>query len=275
MRNLFQFLFKNVQYILFLLLEFFSGYLIVQESSFHHSAFLNSSNQVVGNILDDYHHAVSYVNLQKVNDSLNAEIARLKSEQPNAFFYQKDSFKIVSDSNKKAAYKYIAARVINNQTNRINNYIILDKGSKNGIQKNMGVICDKGVVGIVKDVSENFCVVISLLNSKSKVGVKVNNGNYVSMFWEGYDATTASINDLPKHIKIKKNDTIYTSGESWFYPPHLMVGTVKDFELKNGKNFYDIKVKLSTDFYQLEYVNVVQSLLRAQTDSLISKLHDE
>ena len=275
MRNLFQFLFRHFQYILFLLLEIVSGYLIVQESSFHKSAYINSSNQIVGSVLNKSHQAFTFINLQKINDSLAEENSRLRADEPYSFLPTKDSSKIVSDSNKKAAYQYIFARVINNETNRINNYIVLDKGYKNGIRKNMGVICDHGVVGIVKDVSADFCVVISVLNSKSKVGVKVNGGNFVSMIWEGYDATTTSIYDLPKHIKLKVNDTVFTSGESWFYPPHLMVGRIKEFELKNGSNFYNVKVKLSTDFYSLDYVYVVKSLLRAQTDTLFSKIHDE
>ena len=275
MRNLFQFLFKHFQYLLFFALEIFCGYLIVQESSFHHSAYINSSNQVVGNILQKQHDAFSFINLKKENDSLAAENARLRGEQPYSFISSKDSFKIIVDSNKRAAYRFIAAQVINNEVSKTNNYIVLNKGFKNGVQKNMGVICDKGVVGVVKDVSADFCLVISILNSKLKVGARVNGGNYVSMIWEGYDATTTSIYDLPKHIKIKKNDTVFTSGESWFYPPHLMIGTVKDFELKNGSNFYNIKVKLSNDFYGLNHVYIVQSLLHNQTDSLLSKIHDE
>ena len=275
MRNLFQFLFKNFQYLLFIILEIISGYLIVKESSFHQSAYINSSNQLVGDLLEKQHQVKSFIYLRKENDSLAAENARLRGEQPYSLLSIKDSFFIVTDSNKRPAFKYISAEVINNEVNKVNNYLILNKGLKNRVRKNMGVICDKGVVGIVKDVSDDFCVVISLLNSKSRVGVRVDKGNYVSMFWEGYDATTASINDLPKHIKIKKNDTVFTSGESWFYPPNLMVGTVKDYELKNGKNFYEIKVKLSNDFYALKNVYVVQSLLRAQTDTLLSKIHDD
>ncbi len=275
MRNLFQFLFRHFQYILFFLLEIFSGVLIVKESSFHQSAYINSSNQFIGNILEKQHAIKSFIYLRKENDSLAAENARLRGEQPYSLIASRDSFRITTDSNKRPAFKYIAAQVMNNEVNKINNYIVLNKGLKNGVRKNMGVVCDKGVVGIVKDVSDDFCVVISLLNSKSKVGVRIKEGNYVSMLWEGYDATTTSIYDLPKHIKIKKNDTVFTSGESWFYPPNLMVGTVKDFELKNGKNFYDIKVKLSNDFYALNNVYIVQSLLRAQTDTLLSKIHDE
>jgi rod shape-determining protein MreC len=275
MRNLFQFFLKYFQFFLFLFLEIVSISWIVKESSFHQSAYINSSNQMVGNISTYYHNAIAYINLKKVNDSLAAENALLKANQDYSFLFAKDSSKIITDSNKRAAYKYIVAKVISNETNKINNYIIIDKGSKNGIKKNMGVICDHGVVGIVKDVSDDFALIISVLHSKSKVGVRVKESNFVSMMWDGYDATTTSIIDLPKHVKIRKNDTVYTSGESWFYPANIMVGTIADYELKNGNNFYQVKVKLSTDFQALEHVYVVNSLLRAQTDTLTSRLHDE
>jgi rod shape-determining protein MreC len=229
----------------------------------------------VGNVLNYYHNIKSYVNLKRVNDSLAADNAMLKANQTYSFMMLKDSSKMIVDSNKRAAYRYIAAKVISNETNNLNNYIIIDKGFKNGIRKNMGVICDHGVVGIVKDVSDDFALIISVLHSKLKVSVRVKESNFVSMMWEGYDATTTTIGDVPKHIKIKKNDTVYTSGESLIYPANLMVGTIDEFELKNGYNFYHIKVKLSTDFQSLEHVYVVNSLLRAQTDTLTSRIHDE
>jgi rod shape-determining protein MreC len=275
MRNLFQFFIKYFQFFLFLFLEIISISWIVKESSFHQSAYINSSNQIVGSALNYYYGFTSYIHLKKVNDSLVAENALLKSHEEYSYLLSKDSSKFVLDSNKKLAYQYIVAKVISNQTTNINNYLLIDKGSKSGIKPNMGVICDHGVVGIVKDVSENFSLIISVLHSKSKVGVRVKESNFVSMVWDGYDATISSITDLPKHVKIKKNDTVYTSGQSWFYPANLMVGKIDDYGLKNGSNFYQVKVKLSTNFQALSYVYVVNSVLRAESDSLTVKLHDE
>ncbi len=275
MRNLFSFITAYFSFFLFVFLELLAGSLIVQESSFHQSAYNNAAINLTGNVMKTYAGVQSYFHLKAINDSLAHENARLREHQLDAYQFSSDSTKLVLDSLGRPAFKYISAKVVSNTTTALNNYILLDKGKADGIQSNWGVICPNGVVGVVKDVSEHFCSVISLLHNKSKVSVRVAKSNFVSMTWKGYNASYAQIEDIAKHVPLKKGDTVYTSSETWFYPPNLMVGTVDKFELTEGSNFYFVKVKLSTDFSNLNFVYVVNPLLRNEVDSLQSKMKDE
>jgi rod shape-determining protein MreC len=275
MRNLFSFIANYFNIILFVILEIIAGIFIVGESSFHQSAYSNSANNVVGQVMTYYCNVHDYINLPAKCDSLAKENAFLKNHQLSAYLTAKDSVFFKEDSLKRKAFKFISAKVISNSILNLNNYILLDKGSRNGIRNNMGVVGPNGVVGVVKDVGDNFCSVISFLHSKSKVSVQVSKSNFVSMVWKGINPAFAEIDDIAKHVPIKKGDTVYTSNETWFYPAHMMVGKVEQFELNAGNNFYQLKVKLSTDFSNLNYVYVVDPLLRNETDSLTAKLKDE
>jgi rod shape-determining protein MreC len=143
---------------------------------------------------------------------------------------------------------------------RLSNYITLDKGAKDGIKPDMGVVSVRGVVGIVFTVDEHFSVVIPLLNPKSKLSCKLNSGDYYgSLSWDGRDVHYANLEELPNHVEFQKGDTVVTSGFSAIFPPGLPVGTVVEMDNSRDHNFYSLKVKLATDFQRLKNVRVIQN----------------
>jgi rod shape-determining protein MreC len=270
MRNLFRFLIKNFNLLFFVILLFISSNIFIQESSFHKSAYINTTTSFIGKIDEIYSNFNEYLYLKKVNDSLAAENANLRSLIPSSIYQNFDTTIIVKDSFNKPLYKYICAKVISRTTDQINNYAIINKGWKDGIKSNWGVITKDGILGITKDVSENYSSIITLLHSKNHVSVSVKTSQFASLVWNGYDAMNANINGIPKHVKIRVGDTVYTSEESKF-PPKLMVGTISNYDLSGGGNFYNVKVKLSTDFFNLNYVYVVESFAKKELDSLTNK----
>ncbi|NJK85384.1 MAG: rod shape-determining protein MreC [Bacteroidales bacterium] len=153
-------------------------------------------------------------------------------------------------ANKK--YVFIHARVINNSTDKQYNYITLNRGNKDGIEKEMAVVCSDGIVGVVKEVSENFSSVISLLNLNIKINAKIKKSGYFGpLQWTGTGYRKAVLSDIPHHVKITLGDTIVTSGFSAMIPEGYMIGVISDFKLKGG-NYYEIEVDLSTDFKKPE-----------------------
>lgn len=271
MRNLFLFITKYFAVILFILLEIWSGWLIVNESDYHNSAFNNTALTLRGSVEEWYSDMRLYFRLRRVNDSLASENARLRALLPDAYMIQSDSAKIVLDSLQHPAFKFMMARVVGNTFTNQNNYLIINKGKDFGIKSGWGVVVNNGIVGVVKDVSDHYSTVLSVLHNKTKVSVRVNKSNFVSLTWKGMNASYAEIDDIAKHVPLKKGDTVFTSSETWFYPPGYMVGRVEKFELNEGSNFYNVKVKLSTDFANMNYVYVVNPLMRAEVDSLKAK----
>jgi rod shape-determining protein MreC len=247
----------------------FCIYLIVQNSYYQKASFINSSNALSANILQTSTNVEQYFYLGDVNEKLAKENAELRSHILNSFDVTYNKEYTVHDTTYHQKYIYTSAKVVNISTNRRNNFLTLNKGSNQGIQNNMAVIASNGVVGQVKDVSENFCTVMSLLHSKTTINSKIKkDGSYGPLTWDGTDFQYATLNDIPTHVKIAKGDTIVTSAYSRTFPENILIGTVESYERPPGKYFYKVKVKLSTDFKKLTYVYIVKNIHKDEQEEL-------
>jgi len=204
MRNLFIFIGKNHFILLFLILEIFSISLIVKNNEPQHTNYISTSNEVFAKVFSVNQAIGKYFYLSQINNELAEENAILHKNQ----FYSKIDKSIVSgsvtDTVTDQQYEYIVAKVINNSTNRIQNYITLNKGSRQGIEANMAVICPKGIVGIVTQVSQNFSTVMSVLHSQYRVSATFKRNTFFgSILWNGKDYQIASLTEIPFHVKFK------------------------------------------------------------------------
>lgn len=269
MRNLIVFIWKHYFVFLFLLLEAASVYLIVQNNYFQRAQFINSSNRVSANILQTYANVQNYFYLKNANENLIKENAELRSHSLVSFAAIVNSEFVVGDTTYHQKYTYTSANVVNNSTNRRNNYLTLDKGSKQGITNKMGVITSSGIVGQVKDVSENFCTVMSLLHSNFIVNSKLKkDGTFGPLSWDGENFEYATFSDIPTHVKLVKGDTVVTSQYTKIFPENILIGTVESYYREATKPFYTVKVKLSTDFKKLTHVYIVYNLLKEEQEAL-------
>lgn len=272
MRNLITFIWKHYFFFLFLLMEVLCTYLIVQNNYFQKASFINSSNQMSANILKTSADVEEYFYLKNENEKLARENAELRSRSLVSFSLLENNQYFVNDTAFRQKYTYTSSKVVNNSTNRRNNYLTLDKGSKQGIKNNMAVITSTGIVGQIKDVSENFCTVMSLLNSKTTVSSKIKkDGSYGPLTWDGENFGFATLHDIPTHVQLTKGDTIVTSSYSLTFPENIMIGTVESFERKSGEYFYTVKVKLSTEFKKLSHVYIVTNMLKKEQEELEKK----
>jgi rod shape-determining protein MreC len=269
MRNLVLFIWKHYFFFLFLLLEGFCIYLVVQNNYYQRASFINSSNGLSANILQTSTNVEQYFYLKNENENLAKENAELRSHTFGSFDITANKEFTVNDTTYHQKYIYTSAKVVNISTNRRNNFLTLNKGTKQGIQNNMAVITSTGVVGQVKDVSENFCTVMSLLHSKTTINAKIKkDGSYGPLTWDGSDFQYATLNDIPTHVRLMKGDVIVTSAYSRTFPENILIGTVESFERQSGKYFYTIKVKLSTDFKKLTYVYIVKNIHKDEQEEL-------
>jgi rod shape-determining protein MreC len=218
----------------------------------------------------------SYLDLKNINrelyernNKLETEILLLRSELEKKILdtlsfnhvLVYDSINYDSLSFVNFQYEYISASVVNNSTSYMNNYITINKGLKDGVRPDMGVVSLKGIVGIVTTVHNNYSVVISLLNSKLKVSCKVKDTNYFgALSWKGGSVEYAYLEELPTHSTFKTGDTIVTSGYSTVYPAGIIVGVVESYNKQNDDNFYSLKVRLFTDFQSLKVVSVINNI---------------
>ena len=155
------------------------------------------------------------------------------------------------------------------------NYITLDKGRLDGIEPEMGVVDQNGVVGIVSVVSDHAARVISLLNPNIRLSCKVKGSDYFgSLIWDGESPYYATLEEMPRHVQFSKGDTIVTSGYSSVFPEGLIVGTIEGNSKAKDDNFFTLKIKLSTDFTRLSVVRAIKSNIANELKELESKDND-
>lgn len=272
MRNLLAFFVRYNSFFIFLVLEMVCLYAAFRFNYYHKVTFTSASNSITGGVYNTYSGFIDYLSLAEVNDSLSRENALLRSQLQSNYWDTEVRKDVACDVNMVQAYQYFDAKVISNSTNSASNYLVVNKGRKHGIKENMGVVVPNGVVGIVMDASENFATVMSVLHKDSKVSVKIKGLNYSgSLYWLGGDSRYARASGIPKHVNIQAGDTLVTSGYSSIFPENLMVGTIESFEVPSGNNFYDITVKLSTNFETVDYVYVINYLFTKEQKELQNK----
>ncbi len=275
MRNLIVFIWKHNFFFLFLIIETFCIYLVVQNNFYQKASFVNSSNAASTSVLQTSAAIEEYFYLKTENENLAKENAWLKTQLIASKFVIMTDTHQVNKPTLHQKYVYTEAKVVNNSTSRRNNYLTLDKGSNQGVKKNMAIISSTGVVGQVQEVSDNFCTVMSLLHSKTTVSAKIKkDGSYGPLVWNGESYDYATLNDIPTHVKLIKGDTIVTSPYSLTFPENVLIGTVESFERESGKYFYTVKVKLSTDFKKLTHVYVVTNMFKEEQEVLEKKTEE-
>lgn len=263
MRNLLNFFFKYNYWFLFILLELISLSLLFRFNNYQGSSFFTSSNRLVGLVYEMMDEVTDYFNLRTINDELtqqNVEL-QLQMEGLRTSLKEMSVDSVGFERLKKetlVGYDILKAKVINNSLIHTDNYITLDKGEKDGVRSEMGVVDGEGVVGIVYLTSENYSIVIPVLNSKCSISCKIKRSDYFGFLkWEGGSSKYAIVKDMPRHSLFSLGDTIVTSGHSTVFPGGIPIGTVENISDSHDGLSYLLKVKLFTDFGRLDNVRVI------------------
>ncbi len=282
MRNLTEFLARHYHWLLFVILEAAGITLLFSYNNYQSSVFFSTANSVSGKCLEWTSKVTSYFNLAETNRQLTLRNTLLEQQLGSAM---RTIGKLTGDTALTRAeippqYTTISAKVVQNSINRTDNLITIDKGSADGVKKDMGVVSGTGVVGIVYLVGTHYSVVMPLLNSKSSISCTIRKRGYFGyLHWQGPDSQYAYVEDVPRHAHYVKGDIIETSGYSSVFPKGITVGKVLcTFNSPDGLSFR-IKIKLSTDFSNLHDVCVINapemleqnSILKAARDSIAGK----
>lgn len=282
MRNLLEFLAKYNHWFVFLILEVVSMVLLFQYNSYQGSAWFSSANAVTGKLYEWDANVETFFSLTKVNQELTQRNAYLEQEvqklsdslvcvTKDSSIYHRDQFALLRN------YRLIPAKVVANSVDKPGNLMTIDKGSADGIHKDMGVISGTGVVGIVYLVAEHYAIVIPVLNTKSNVSCMIQNRGYFGYLrWKGGVSDLAYLEEVPRHAHFKLGDYVVTSGYSAVFPPGVRVGRILHvFNSADGLS-YRVQLRLSTDFARLRDVCVIDDaamkerleIMRAAQDSI-------
>ncbi len=254
--------------IIFILLEIVSFSLIIRHNEYQRAIFSESASTLFGHVSSTITSIKDYFRLKEMNESLANENILLKNRLEE-YELLRDTIihgTVVQDS--IPVYEYIGAKQVNATYNRTKNYITLNRGRKNGLQKEMAVCTPEGIVGLIQDLSDHFAVVIPLINVDSRISAKIKKNNYYgSLQWDGNDYAYSYLNDIPYHVEVNAGDTIVTSGLSKIFPEGIVVGYVESVD-KETANFLKIKVKLAVDFKRINHVYVILNNKKNEQTSL-------
>ncbi|MFH7003755.1 rod shape-determining protein MreC [Flavobacterium bizetiae] len=276
MQQIFNFIIRNSNRLLFLLLLGISLALTIQAHSFHRSRVISSANFLSGGVYEKINHINEYLNLRTENDELVLENARLKSLLFNK--QDTDTTKVPLANNVKGIKPadIIVSKVIHNSYNTHENYITLNSGSNDGVKPDMGVINSLGIIGVIDNTSPRYSTVVSILNMKSHINAKLKKSNHFgSLTWSGKSTGFVQLEDVPRLASIRKGDTIVTGGQSVIFPEGINIGTVDKIYVKTGTSYYVINVKLFNDMTNLGHVYIIKSKDREELINLEKKEKNE
>lgn len=272
--NIIDFIRKYCYIFLFILFETISMILLFRFNSYQGSVWFSAANSVAAGINSTYSNVMNFFNLEQINQELTAQNIALQREtehlRQSLITATKDTTiteKLMRE--KLVGYNMVPATVVSNSAERSNNYLVIDRGEKDGIRPEMGVVGGGGVVGIIYLTGPHHSLVIPVTNRKSSISCRVRGQNYFGYLqWDGSSMLSAYVDDVPRYAKVKVGQAIETSGYSAVFPPGIFVGRVRTIRNSTDGQSYRLDVTLGTNFANLRDVLVVTTPYKAEIDTL-------
>ena len=281
MKNLLAFIVRYYHWLMLLLLEVASGFLLFQYNSYQGSVWFSSANAVAGKLYQMESSVLSYFSLTRVNEELTlrnfylerqvSQLRRLYGElTQDTTIQERQELEFLN------RFQLIPAKVVSNMVDKKDNLLTIDKGRADGVERDMGVACGNGIVGVVYLVSEHYSVVIPVLNkTSSRISCKIRGRGYFGYLqWYGGDPAVAYVEDVPRHARFKRGNWVETSGYSAIFPPGILVGRIENIYNSADGLSYRLKVRLSTDFACLRDVFVINDKSVGEQLRLLEQARD-
>ncbi len=281
MNNLSEFLKRNFHIFLFVILQIVCIIMISKSMKYASFALDRICQAIVAPVNEAWYNVIRHFSLEAENQQLVQQNITLLNERDNVFTFKDDSVYTATecDSNQRVKmrlYDYSYANIVYKTTDKTHNYIIIDKGRVDGITNDMAVLSAGGVCGVVSDVTEHFASIISLLHPDARISAKLLPSNQIgTVLWDGINAKYAQLYDIPQHVPVSVGDSIVTSGYSNIFPKDILVGIVEDVHETGHSSFLTIKVRLATNFNNVNTVYLIRNIYTSEIDELKSNFKDE
>lgn len=267
MKNIIGFIRQNFTFFSFLILQIVSLVMLSSYSKSHQTFFGNWNNFVAGNVNSYYNEWAYFFDLKATNAKLVAENVALRNELAQNFVPYDTSVKsgtliLRKDSLEKIRkFFYYPAKVVGNSFTLQKNYITIERGAIEGVKKDMAAISPDGsIVGVVVEVNDHYSKIMSLLHRNSKVSAMLKRDRIAgSIEWDGKNPDILSLKNISKSALPKIGDTVLTSPYSSSFPAQLMIGKVTSIIKDPSSNFLTLNIKSATNFYNLEFVYLVEN----------------
>ena len=273
MRNLIAFFKRFRIFLYFALLQGIALSTYFTYLSFPRSQYLTTASAVSGQLLTYRNDVTKHFQLPYNNRKLQYENIQLRQRLPESFIKVQGAIFKIDDTLQRQQYEYIPAVVINSTVNKRNNYFTLSSGKSSGIYRGMGVFSNKGIVGIIHNVSDHYAVVKSVLTEDINIDVMVEkNGIFGLLKWNGKNPKIGTISSISNDLTLKKWSKIVTRGGSGIFPRGLPVGKIKSLKTVEGKPLWDVEIYYSEDYRKIQNVYVIKNLMLHEQKELEKKI---
>jgi len=273
MRNLIAFFRRFRIFLYFALLQGIALSTYFTYLSFPRSQYLTTASAVSGQLLTYRNNVTKHFQLPYNNRKLQYENIQLRQRLPESFIKVQGALFKIDDTLQHQQYEYIPAVVINSTVNKRNNYFTLSSGKSSGIYRGMGVFSNKGIVGIIHNVSDHYAVVKSVLTEDINIDVMVEkNGIFGLLKWNGKNPKIGTISSISNDLTLKKWSKIVTRGGSGIFPRGLPVGKIKSLKTVEGKPLWDVEIYYSEDYRKIQNVYVIKNLMLHEQKELEKKI---
>lgn len=257
-----------INFFVFVILEVAAIFLIYDNSIVQKSEMMDIANTVNGSVAKTVHSITSYFSLKETNEKLSAENSRLQEE----IWIIKEYFtrENIPDAiiSAQSPFTFIPALIISNNTDKLHNVIIINKGHADGIREGMGIVTERGIIGYVQNSTKHYSKVVSLLDTDNAISATIKrNGTFGIVKWNGKSIHRIILYDIPIHTEFKTGDTVVSSGYSAMYPPDIPIGAITGSYTQDGVN-YDIELELFENYKKLGYVYAVKVRDMEEIESL-------
>ncbi len=278
MNNLLDFLKRYNHWFFFALLEIISLVLLFRFNSYQGSVWFSQANDIAAEVNGVYQQINAFVNLSNVNQQLTDRNTQLEMEAAQLREQLREMSRDTSFTERTvldtlSPYHLYDAKIVSASINKNDNYLVIDKGSLDGIKPEMGVVGGGGVVGIVCMVNLHHSLVLPIINYKSNISCRIRRTDYYGFLkWNGGSTFYANLVDVPQYAKPKVGDVIETSGFSGVFPSGIFVGRIHKISDSGDGNTMQLEVNLGTNFANIRDVRVIENISKPELDSVFVKM---
>ena len=256
---------------IFIILEIAALNMLSHNGAMQNVWFSKGMHAVMGTLWGGTEQIKDYFSLRKVNESLALENHELRTRLAQYEAQEQEADEKMQISDIAGGFRYIPASIMKISNNTQYNYMIIGKGSEDGVATGSGVITGKGAIGVVDAVSSNYSYAISFKNHEMNISARLGKEGAVGpLSWDGKSRNGAILKEIPHHVEFEPGDTVFTSGYSSIFPPDIPLGTTGKSKIVNGAT-YEIEVTLFEDFGSTRHVTIVENLGKDEIKKLEKK----
>lgn len=262
---------KNGLFVFFIFLQLIAVVLIFSRNSMQQSWLAGQTaafNSWVSGYIDE---GASYLKLKQINEQLVAQNKALMEQVYGKNVTVIPQFRKVHDTiGGGQIYTFVDGDIIFNSINRKDNYFTINRGRRDGVLPQMGVMAPNGIAGIIINSTNSYSLAQSVLSlNKIKINAALKKSGYFgTLTWRGEDSRTMHLSDIPKYVPLQVGDTVITDGKSAIFPQGIMIGKVAGYEVDSKTGFWDVAVELNEKMGNLSKVYIVKNLKKAEVKKI-------